>query len=310
MDTAQLSSELSIQPSELVQRMQRQNPPLLLDVRRASAFDASPIMLAGAQRCLPEQIAEFAQRETPREVVVYCVYGHGVSQTAAQELRALGWPARYLAGGFRGGEEGVDAAELIAHWRSVPPLTFRKRPDLGVNGVAPSLWITRERPKIDRIACPWLIRRFIDPLAQILYVPAAEVLQQAQALSATAFDIPDGAISHVEGYCSFDAFLAAFDLHTPALDLMARLVRGADTALLDLEPPCAGLLAITQGMARLHADNDLALLHAMLPVYDALYQWSVDCVQGQLEAHAWRAPVPDNDAQLRRRAEQARKTLR
>jgi rhodanese-related sulfurtransferase len=126
MDTAQFPPEVSIQPSELLQRMQRQNAPLLLDVRRASAFDASQIMLAGAQRCLPEQIAEFAQRETPREVVVYCVYGHGVSQTAAQELRASGWPARYLRGGLKGGEDGADSAQDIATWRASPLPTQAK----------------------------------------------------------------------------------------------------------------------------------------------------------------------------------------
>lgn len=307
MDTAQPSSEFSIQPFEWAQRMQRSDAPLLLDVRRAPAFDTSPTMLAGAQRCLPEQIAEYGQREAPREVVVYCVYGHGVSQTAAQELRALGWPARYLAGGSRGGEDGVDAAQDIARWRSTAPLTFRKRPDLGVNGSMPSLWITRAQPKIDRIACPWLILRLIDPKARFLYVPTEEVLPQAKACGATAFDIPQAPITHQGELCSFDAMLAAFDLHSPALDLLARIVRGADTDNLQLERPCAGLLAITQGMARLNAQDDHAMLAAMLPIYDALYAWCLDSVAGQVEPHTWRTPTPPNEAELRRQAEQSRK---
>ena len=136
----------------------------------------------------------------------------------------------------------------------------------------PTRWVTRERPKIDRIACPWLIRRFIDPQAQFFYVPADEVFAQAKTLEAVAYDLPGAPIGHVGEHCSFDALIAAFDLHDPALDALARIVRGADTGRPDLAPQCEGLLAVSQGMSALHAD-DHAMLEAAMPVYDALYAW-------------------------------------
>jgi rhodanese-related sulfurtransferase len=108
----------SIQPAELSKRFASAHPPLVLDVRRQAAFDASPHILAGAVRCLPENVAAYAQREPVREVIVYCVYGHQVSQDAAAELRSNGWNARYLRGGLRGGEDGVDSPADIALWRA------------------------------------------------------------------------------------------------------------------------------------------------------------------------------------------------
>jgi rhodanese-related sulfurtransferase len=297
---------LSIQPSEFVQRFHSVHAPLILDVRRPAAFEASAVVMAGAQRCLPEQVAEFAAREPMREVVVYCVYGHNVGHDAAEQLRAQGWNARFLAGGLQGGEDGEDAVSDIAQWRKTALPTWRKRVDLGVTGDQPSRWVTRERPKIDRVACPWLIGRFIDPRAEFFYVHTDQVLAQAQQLGAIAYDIPNAPITHVVELCSFDALLAAFDMRWPALDLLARIVRGADTDNLQLEKPCAGLLAITQGMSRLHALDDKAMLAAMLPIYDALYAWCVDCVNRNVEPHIWATPAPLNEAALRRQAEQAR----
>lgn len=136
------------------------------------------------------------------------------------------------------------------------PLAFAMRPDWGVTGEQPSRWITRERPKIDRIACPWLIRRFIDPRAEFFYVPTSQVLAQAQVLSAVAYDIPGAPVSHVGELCSFDAPLQGFDLHDAALDLLATIVRGADTDRLDLSPQSAGLLAFSLGLSRLHAQDE------------------------------------------------------
>jgi rhodanese-related sulfurtransferase len=308
----------SIQPAEFIERFRSAHAPLLLDVRRPPAFASSAHMIAGAQRCPPDevatQVAEFVQRrsensvDNPREVIVYCVYGHQVSHGAAALLRAQGWNARFLAGGIAGGEDGVDAAADIEAWRRTPLPLLRKRADLGVTGEQASRWVTRERPKIDRIACAWLIRRFIDPGAQFFFVPAGEVAAQATALGATAYDIPGASITHVAERCSFDALMDAFDLRWPALDLLARIVRGADTDNLQLERPCAGLLAITQGMARLATTSDHAMLAAMLPVYEALYAWCVDRVAGSVEPHVWATPLPPNDAQLRRQAEQARQS--
>lgn len=229
-------------------------------------------MLAGARRCAPDDVAALAASETAREVVAYCVYGHQVSADAVAALRAAGWDARRLAGGFEGGEAGVEAPQDIAQWRAHQPLTVLKRPDWGVTGEKPSRWVTRERPKIDRIACPWLIRRFIDARAEFFYVPTLQVFEEADRLGAIAYDTPDAPITHEWERCSFDALLRAFDLHAPALDVLATIVRGADTSRPELAPQSAGLLAVSLGLWRLHAD-DQALLAAALPVYDALYEW-------------------------------------
>lgn len=149
-------------------------------------------------------------------------------------------------------------------------------------------WVTRERPKIDRIACPWLVLRFIDAQARFVYVPTPQVLAEAERLQAVAYDIPGAPISHDGPLCSFDTLLHAFDLHLPALDLLATIVRGADTDQLDLAAQSAGLLAMSLGMSRLHASDDHAMLAAMLPVYDALYAWCGDRIAATDERHNWK----------------------
>lgn len=144
-------------------------------------------------------------------------------------------------------------------------------------------WVTRERPKIDRIACPWLIRRFIDPEAKFLFVPPGEVLSVARTTGAIPYDVPDVELSHVGELCSFDAFLRKYALDDPALADLARIVRGADTACLDLAPQSAGLLAISLGLSQLFEDDYEMLQHGMV-VYDALYAWSK---HAQGERHTW-----------------------
>ena len=144
-------------------------------------------------------------------------------------------------------------------------------------------WVTRERPKIDRIACPWLITRFIDPAPEFLYVPPGEVLQVAAASGATPYDIPGVEMSHVGELCSFDAFLAKHGLDDPALQQLALIVRGADTSRLDLTPQSAGLYAISLGLSRCFADDHEMLAQGMV-VYDALYAW---CREGREETHRW-----------------------
>jgi len=277
-----------ISPSELPSLLGREHAPLLLDVRRREAFEAGPTLLAGARWCAPDQVAALARQEPPRSVIVYCAYGHALSQDAVRTLRAAGWDARWLQGGIEGGEAGVDRLEDLAHWRDTPPPVIRKRPDLGVTGERPSRWITRERPKIDRIACPWLILRFIDPRAQFFYVPTPEVFTQAKALQAVPYDIPEAPITHQGEHCSFDALLEAFALHDPALVTLANIVRGADTDRLELAPQAAGLLALSLGLSQLHPD-DATMLQQALPLYDALYAW---CRQCQGETHRWVAPDP------------------
>jgi hypothetical protein len=145
-------------------------------------------------------------------------------------------------------------------------------------------WVTRERPKIDRIACPWLIARFIDPAAEFLYVPADQVLKVAAETGATPYDIPGVDYGHVGDRCSFDAFLRLHDLNDPALQQLAVIVRGADTARLDLAPQCAGLLAQSLGLSALFADDHVMLQHGML-MYDAYFAW---LKQAQGEPHGWK----------------------
>ncbi|GMV60289.1 MAG: hypothetical protein AMXMBFR72_33800 [Betaproteobacteria bacterium] len=144
-------------------------------------------------------------------------------------------------------------------------------------------WVTRERPKIDRIACPWLVARFIDPAAEFLFVPPAEVTKVAQAAGAIPYDIPGVELSHVGERCSFDALLAKYRLDEPALQQLATIVRGADTSRLDLAPQCAGLYAISLGLSHVFADDHALLAHGLV-MYDALYAW---CRQGQGETHTW-----------------------
>lgn len=144
-------------------------------------------------------------------------------------------------------------------------------------------WVTRERPKIDRIACPWLIQRFIDPQAEFLYVPANQVLATAESQSATPYDIPGVEMSHVGELCSFDAFLRKYELSDPALQQLATIVRGADTDRLDLTPQSAGLYALSLGLSRQFTDDHEMLRHGMV-MYDALYAWCQSC---QGETHSW-----------------------
>jgi hypothetical protein len=144
-------------------------------------------------------------------------------------------------------------------------------------------WITRERPKIDRIACPWLITRFIDPQAEFLYVPSRDVLQLAAEKDATPYDIPGVELSHVGELCSFDAFLKKYQLSDPALQHLAKIVRGADTSRLDLTPQSAGLYAISLGLSQRFADDQEMLSHGLI-MYDALYAWCKEC---QGETHNW-----------------------
>jgi hypothetical protein len=143
-------------------------------------------------------------------------------------------------------------------------------------------WVTRERPKIDRIACPWLIARFIDAAPEFLYVSAADVLRVAADTGAVPYDIPGVEMSHVGERCSFDAFLAKYKLDDLALAQLALIVRGADTSRLDLTPQSAGLYAISLGLSRCHADDHAMLAHGMV-MYDALYAW---CREGREETHA------------------------
>jgi hypothetical protein len=192
------------------------------------------------------------------------VHGHEVSQNVAAALREAGINARYLEGGL---EEG---------WRGHGALDPK-------SADATTRWVTRERPKIDRIACPWLVSRFVDFDAEFLYVPAPDVRTVAGTADAVPYDIPDVAFSHEGALCSFDAFLLHYRLGDPALQRLAGIVRGADTARLGLAPQAAGLLAISLGLSRICTD-DLEMLKRGMVLYDALYAW---CLDAQDEVQAW-----------------------
>ena len=239
----------SISAADLKQSLRSAQPPLVIDVRRRERFLESPYLIKGALRRDPTQVAEW-QRTLPggTSVVVYCVHGHEVSQNAA---RALG--AKYLEGG-------------IEHWKEDGGELAQKPAN------APTRWVTRERPKIDRIACPWLIRRFIDPDAEFLYVPVADVQKVAGEKTAVAYDIPGAKFGHEGELCSFDAFLRQHNLRDQGLEKLALIVRAADTNRLDLAPQAPGLLAISQGLSRNFADDHEMLAHGMV-IYDALYAW-------------------------------------
>ena len=252
--------DASISAAALRLSLRSSQPPLVIDVRRDDRFRESPYLLKGALRRDPTRMAEWSS-SLPRaaSVVVYCVHGHEVSQGVA---KALG--ARYLEGGIEGWKEGGGAL-------SAKPAGAATR------------WVTRERPKIDRIACPWLVRRFVDPEAEFLYVPTGEVKKTAAEKQAVAYDVPDVEFSHEGERCSFDAFLKHYRLKDPALDELALIVRGADTNRLGLAPQAAGLAAISLGLSILH-EKDLEMLEHGMAMYDALYAW---CKQGKDEVHTW-----------------------
>ncbi len=230
--------------------------PIVLDVRKTPAWQADTHTLAGALRCAPEDVAKFAA-SLPRDraIVAICVHGHEVSQNATKALTGASLQASFLEGG-------------ITAWLAVGGATMQRR-----EAAAPSQWITRERPKIDRIACPWLIRRFIDPLAVFHYVPSNQVIVEGAKLGATPYDVPDVQYSHRGEECSFDAFIADHALHDAALQTVAQVVRGADCDALHLAPQSAGLMAISLGLSALYADDHVMLEHGMV-IYDALYAWA------------------------------------
>lgn len=246
--------------------------PQVLDVRRAAAHEASTARIAGALRCAPERLEDSPSWLDPsREVVCVCVHGHEVSRDAASALRTLGFRARLLAGG-------------IEAWRAAGGALRHADAPLQTPAEGGSTWVTRARPKIDRIACPWLVRRFVDPRARFVYLPEAEVLGFAARTGAIAFDLPGGAIRHDGERCSFDTLCEAAGLEDAALSRLAPLVRGADTDRHELAPEAAGLLALSLGLSRQHADDDAAMLEAAMPMYDALYAWSRDA---RRESHRW-----------------------
>jgi rhodanese-related sulfurtransferase len=248
--------------------------PTILDVRREAVRAGDPRLLPGARELAEadlslEGLARIAAGfQGP--VVVVCAEGHRLSQGTAAWLRHEGVHAEYLMGG--------QAAWTAANLPLIDPGKITAR-----DAQERSIWVTRSRPKIDRIACPWLIRRFIDPHAVFLFVAPAEVQGVAERFGAMPYDIEGVFWSHRDDLCTFDVLLAEFGLSTPALDRLALIVRGADTSRPDLAPECAGLLAASLGLSRMYSD-DLEQLEAGIALYDAFYRWARDATE---EQHNW-----------------------
>lgn len=256
----------TISAPQLARLIGTTDAPVLIDVRLDDDFAADPRLVPTAFRARHADVAALAIGT--RSAVVICHRGKKLSEGAAALLRAAGIAAEVLEGGW--------LAWVAA---GLPALPSSLIPARG------ALWVTRHRPKIDRIACPWLIRRFIDPDARFLFVAPSEVAGVAEHFKAIPFDIEGVTFSHRGDLCSFDALLDDFALHSEALDRLALVVRGADTDRHDLTPQSAGLLALSVGLSRQYRD-DLAQLEAGMVLYDALYRWARD---GFDEGHDWPA---------------------
>jgi rhodanese-related sulfurtransferase len=270
-----MPSPTEITIAQLARLIGTPGAPVLIDVRTDEDFAADPLLIPGSVRRSHASVSSWARTYMGRRVVVSCQRGLKLSQGTAAWLRHEGIAAETLEGGFLGWSE---AQQPLVRTERLP----------GRDEAGRTVWVTRARPKIDRIACPWLIRRFVDPEAVFLFVAATEVLAVADRFGAAPFDVEDVFWSHRGKRCTFDLMIDEFDLGTPALRRIATIVRGADTARLDLAPEVAGLLAVSLGYSRMHRD-DLEQLAAAMSVYDALFRWTRDASE---ETHNWPAAKP------------------
>ena len=270
-----MSSPNVITSEKLARLIGRPDCPSLIDVCTEEDFACDPRLVPGAVRRSHRDVAEWAPEfAAGRSAVVICQKGLKLSQGVAAWLRHAGVPADSLEGGAL----GWAAAGL-------PMVPVDKLPPRDAKGR--TVWVTRSRPKVDRIACPWLIRRFVDPNAVFLFVLPPEVMGVAERFSATPFDIEGEGVfwSHRGERCTFDVMVEEFGLSTAPLGRLATIVRGADTARMDLAPEAAGLLAASLGLSRMYAD-DIEQLAAGMTLYDAFYRWCRDATD---ETHNWPA---------------------
>lgn len=275
-----MSSNIEITVSQLGRLLGLPDAPALVDVRDDADFDSDPRLLPASTRFPHAAVSSWAPVYAGRRVVVSCQRGLKLSEGVAAWLRHQGTEAEILAGGFEA-------------WRDagLPLMPAASLPQRDMAGQ--TVWVTRTRPKVDRIACPWLIRRFVDPGAVFLFVSPSEVVGVAERFQATPFDVEGVFWSHRGALCSFDVMVAEFGLSTPALERLASIVRAADTATLDQSPQAAGLLAASLGLSRMFRD-DLEQLNAGMLLYDAFYRWCRDATE---ETHNW--PAGRNPAQGR-----------
>ncbi len=244
--------------------------PAIIDVRLDEDAAADMRLLPGARRRPFQRVAAWAPEYVGKSVIVVCQRGAKLSQGVAAWMRHEGIDAQTLEGGF---EAWRKAGELLVRPDKLPPRDEKGR----------TVWVTRARPKVDRIACPWLIRRFVDPDAIFLFVAPSEVVAVAERFQAAPFDIDGTFWSHRGENCTFDVMLEVLELKSEALLQLAKIVRGADTARPELTPQSAGLLAASLGLSRMYRD-DLEQLEAGMALYDAFYRW---CRDATAETHDW-----------------------
>ena len=270
-----LSSDYFISPNDLWALIGTGRAPQIFDTRRREVYDAAPGILPGAAWRDIAKIEHWsAELDRERPIVFACRLAHQMSQIPAAYLRGEGFDARVLAGGYAA---WIDAKLPLVAKAALDRFAPQR----------PSLWVTRRRPKIDRVACPWLIRRFIDPQARILYVDPDQVVETAKETGAIPFDIEGVEISHEGERCSFDTMLKLFGLEgEPSLNRLALIVRGADTARPDLAPEAAGLHAISLGISALAGDDDHGMIADAFKVYDGLFAYIRFAAQ---ERHNWPA---------------------
>ena len=236
--------------------------PRLIDVRSVEDYRLDPFVLPTALHRNLHDITRWAPNYAGERVVVYCQDGGTGSRGTAAWLCDEGIAAETLEGGFAGWR---GSRQPLIRLDNVPA-----RDELGC-----TVWVTRARPKVVRIACPWLIRRFIDPDARFLFVAPSEVATVAERFAATPFDTGHGIWNDRGAHCTFDVMLEEFGLGTEPLLQLARIVRGADTGQPDLTPQSAGLLAASLGYSRMYRE-DIAQLDAAMALYDAFYRWCRD----------------------------------
>lgn len=270
-----MSSINAISTDKLARLIGTPKCPALVDVRPDEDFETLPRLVPGSLRRPHDRTEEWARELAGRSAIVICQRGLKLSQGTAAWLRHAGVPADTLEGGI---EAWAETGLPLVNAERLPPRDSRGR----------TVWVTRSRPKIDRIACPWLIRRFADPAAVFLFVSPSEVPAVAERFAATPFDVEGVFWSHRGERCTFDTMLDELGLTTEPLLRLATMVRGADTARLDLAPEAPGLLAASLGLSRMYAD-DLAQLEAGLALYDAFYRWCRDATD---ETHNWPSKRP------------------
>lgn len=281
-----MSSFNTISPEKLARLIGVPHGPALIDVRARQDFAADPRFIPSAIRRPSESASSWAPDFAGRSAVVICERGQTLSEGVAAWLRHAGASsAEVLLGGH--------AAWAQAGLPLVPEGKLPPRDPQGR-----TVWVTRSRPKIDRIACPWLIRRFVDPEAVFLFVASAEVQSVAERFNGAPFDIEGVTWSHRGELCTFDTMLDELGLRSAPLDRLAAIVRGADTGRPDFTPEAPGLLAVSLGLSRMYTD-DLEQLAAGMSLYDAFYRWARDASD---ETHDWPTNKPGKPASQRRPA--------